>query len=266
MYAFEELAGAYFAVIAGAAPFARARGYRRATAAGTAVVLVALVGVAAAYAGTPVRMWLPVAYLIAGYWLPALLVGEGGKGHGGAPSGFERWLCRTDRRLRARLLPVPRVARELVELAYLLCYPLIPVSFVIVRTLGTPADVDRFWLVVMAAGFTCYVSLPWLVSRPPRSTETSALACRTQATNVKVLHRFSHQFNTFPSGHVAVALAAAVAVAAVAPTAGVIVGVMAAAIAVGAAAGRYHYVVDVVAGVVVAVAAAAITFAWGVAG
>ena len=263
MYAFEELAGAYFAVIAGAAPFAPARGYRRATAAGTAVVLVALVAVAAAYAGRPVRMWLPVAYLIAGYWLPVLLVADAATGArpGPAPSRFERWLCRADGRLRPLMLPVPRGLREIVELAYLLCYPLVPVSFVVVQSLGTPTDVDRFWLTVLTAGFACYVTLPWLVSRPPRSTETSALACRTQATNVRVLHRFSHRLNTFPSGHVAVALAAAAGVAAVSPAVGVVVAVMGAAIAVGAAAGRYHYVVDVVAGVVLAMTVSALVYA-----
>jgi membrane-associated phospholipid phosphatase len=254
MYAFEELAGGYFAVIAGAAPFAPARGYRRATAAVTALLLVGLVAVAAAYGGDPVRMGLPVAYLIAGYWLPALLVADADV-QGTAPaSPFERWLRRSDHRLRARLFTVPRPLRELVELAYLLCYPLVPASFAIVWMLGTPDDVDRFWLAVMTAGFACYVSLPWLVSRPPRSmpTVSSPLECRTQATNVKVLRRVSHQFITFPSGHVAVALAAAAAVAAVAPAAGALVGVMAAAIAIGAGAGGYHYVVDVIAGVVVA--------------
>ena len=253
MYAFEELAGGYFAVIAGAAPVAPARGYRRATAAVTAIVLVAFVAVAAAYGG-PVRTWLPVVYLIAGYWLPALLVADGNGGDTAPTSRFERSLRRTDGRLRARLFTVPPLIRELVELAYLFCYPLVPASFAIVWTLGTPDDVDRFWLAVMTAGFACYVSLPWLVSRPPRllQAETASPGCRTRAANLRVLRRVSHQFITFPSGHVAVALAAAAAVAVVAPGAGALIGVMAVAIAIGAAAGGYHYIVDVLAGVVVA--------------
>ena len=194
MYAFEQLAGGYFAVIAGAAPFAPARGYRRATAAVIAVVLVGLVAVAAAYAGGAVRMWLPVVYLIAGYWLPALLVADG-DAEGTAPaSRFERWLRHSDERLRARLFTVPRLLRELVELAYLLCYPLVPISFVVVWMSGSPEDVDRFWVAVLASGFACYVTLPWLVSRPPRSMPVGPdLACRTQATNVTVLRHVSHR-------------------------------------------------------------------------
>ena len=30
-------------------------------------------------------------------------------------------------------------------------------------------DVERFWLSVLLSGYACYVTLPWLVSRPPRS-------------------------------------------------------------------------------------------------
>jgi membrane-associated phospholipid phosphatase len=260
MYAFEELAGGYFAVIAGAAPFAPARGYRRATAAVTAVVLVGLVAVAAAWAGAAVRMWLPVVYLIAGYWLPALLVADADAGGTAPASGFERWLRRSDQRLRAVLFTVPRLMRELVEFAYLMCYPLVPIAFVVVWVLGTPADVDRFWIAVLAAGFACYITLPWLVSRPPRAILAATLNCRTQAANVTLLRHVSHQLNTFPSGHVAVSLTAAAAVAAVAPAAGLLLGVMAVAIAVGAASGAYHYVVDVLLGAVVAAAVVAMVF------
>ena len=262
MYAFEQLAGGYFAVLAGAAAFAPAHGYRRVTAAVTAVAFVGFVAVAAAYAGTTIRMWLPVAYLIAMYWLPALLVAGEDTGPGAPASRFEQWLSSSDVYLRSRLLPVPGRLHELVEVAYLLCYPLVPVSFAVVWLSGTPRDVDRFWLAVLTAGFACYVTLPWLVSRPPRSLAggTATVACRTRLANVTVLRRVSHEFNTFPSGHVAVSLAAAAAVAAVQPTAGALVGGLAVAIAVGAAAGRYHYVIDVLLGVVVAVVAVAATF------
>jgi membrane-associated phospholipid phosphatase len=77
--------------------------------------------------------------------------------------------------------------------------------------------------------------------------------------NVLLLRRVSHQFNTFPSGHVAVATAVALAVFPVSRLAGVILGVIAAGIAAGAAAGRYHYGIDVVAGAGVGIVAAALT-------
>jgi membrane-associated phospholipid phosphatase len=70
----------------------------------------------------------------------------------------------------------------------------------------------------------------------------------------------SHQLNTFPSGHVAVSLAAAAVVASLSPPAGLLFGLMAAAIGVGAAAGRYHYVIDVLLGA--GMGAAVVAAAW----
>jgi membrane-associated phospholipid phosphatase len=141
-----------------------------------------------------------------------------------------------------------------VELAYLLCYPVVPTVFLIVWVQGAQVDVERFWLAVLLAAYMCYGSLPWLVSRPPRLLDvrrSKGLA----SLNVLVLSRVSHRFNTFPSGHVAVAAAAAAAVATVSAGVGVVSGAIAGAITVGAAAGRYHYLLDVILGLAVAIAA-----------
>jgi membrane-associated phospholipid phosphatase len=61
--------------------------------------------------------------------------------------------------------------------------------------------------------------------------------------------------NTFPSGHVAVAAAAAVAAGSVSTQAGIALAAVVGAITVGAAAGGYHYVIDVILGLIVAFAA-----------
>ncbi|MNC88548.1 PAP2 superfamily protein [compost metagenome] len=98
------------------------------------------------------------------------------------------------------------------------------------------------------AGFACYVTLPWLLSRPPRLITGTGSAPQMAAINALVLGRVSHQLNTFPSGHVAVALAASGVLWPVSPAASAAVGCAAAAIAAAAAAGRYHYVTDVWAG------------------
>jgi membrane-associated phospholipid phosphatase len=74
--------------------------------------------------------------------------------------------------------------------------------------------------------------------------------------NTSVLRTVSHQFNTFPSGHVAVATAVALTVLPVSIGAGALFGIVAVGIALGAAAGRYHYGIDVLAGALVGVAAA----------
>jgi hypothetical protein len=171
------------------------------------------------------------------------------------PTRFERWLAASDRRVRPRLPGVPPVLRHVAELAYLLCYPVVPAALAVVATQGDAADVTRFWLAVLTAGYASYASLPWLVSRPPRLTGEATPARDFGAVNAFVLGRVSHQLNTFPSGHVAVSCAAAGSVWTVSPPAAAIVGLLAVAIAVGAAAGRYHYVVDVWLGVAVAAAA-----------
>jgi membrane-associated phospholipid phosphatase len=64
----------------------------------------------------------------------------------------------------------------------------------------------------------------------------------------------SHRLNTFPSGHVAVSAAAALAVLGVWSPAGILLALLAGGIAAGAAAGGYHYVIDVVLGLAIAVA------------
>jgi membrane-associated phospholipid phosphatase len=71
--------------------------------------------------------------------------------------------------------------------------------------------------------------------------------------NDVVLARVSHGFNTFPSGHVAVSLAAALQVAALSMPAGSVFLLIVFAIAAGAVAGRYHYALDVVAGAVLSI-------------
>jgi hypothetical protein len=250
MLPFEGLVIAYLAFFALAAPFAPVAGGRRA---GTA--LAAIVCAAAIYTVTqtlPVvwRLWLPFLYIPLAYWIPVPLVPSR---TGGA---FESWLQRSEDALGGLVRALPASLTYAAEIGYLFCFPLIPVAFGIVWRVGTEADVARFWTAVLAAGLACYVSLPWLVSRPPRVVNLVSLeSARTPVSraNVFVLGRVSHALNTFPSGHVAVSVAAAVSAARVWPAAGAAVGIVAAGVAVGAVCGRYHYTVDVLLGVVIGV-------------
>ena len=250
----EWIVAVYFAALTVAAWLLPVRPTRRlqASALGATVLLTAFgAGLSAPYA---VRAWTPIAYLIAGYWMPALIVTPANGRH------FEEWLIRSDLMLRRFLPAVPRALGHVVELGYLLCYPLVPVSFGIVWLNGDAGDVERFWLTVLLSGYACYATLPWLVSRPPRlrpgeSTRHGVL----EHLNASVLGRVSHQLNTFPSGHVAVAAAAAASVAPVSVPAGVALAAVVAAISIGAAAGGYHYVIDVIFGLAVAATAVAVS-------
>jgi len=251
MRAYEWLAVAYFVGLAGAALSRRVAWRRRLAVAAGALAAAVLVAGVAWSRHELLRAWLPNLALVGGYWLPALLTD---RIRGTTP--FESWLAASDARLRPRLPAIPTPLGHLVEVAYLFCYPLVPAAFAVVWTLGTAGDVTRFWMAVLAAGYACYVSLPWLPSRPPRLAGAPApMPPPIAALNVFVLGRVSHQLNTFPSGHVAVACAAAAMVAPVSALAGTLIAVGAAAIAVGAAAGRYHYIVDVLLGVLVGAAA-----------
>jgi membrane-associated phospholipid phosphatase len=245
---FELLAAAFFAVFALVALTARAAPRRRMR---TALLSAGFAGMAlaAGQAGNDVRGWLGHAYLVAGYWIPALLVSSPA-----VVGRFESWLVRTDERWRRAAFGPPVWARPFLELSYLLCYVLVPLAFAIVWTAGTLADVDRFWTAVLLAGFLCYGSLPWLVSRPPRSLDATArMSAGVQGVNDRVLARVSHGLNTFPSGHVAVSLAAALQVMPMSRPAGIGLLVVAASISIGAIVGRYHYAADVALGAAIGI-------------
>lgn len=250
MAAFEWVVVTYFAALTVAAWFVPVPVARRlhVTALGAGVSVLAVW--VALTTGPTLRGWVPQVYLVAGYWMPGLLVPTG-RGR-----RFEDWLRRSDDRLRGLLPGVPALLGPIVELGYLLCYPLVPLSFAVIWLNGSSGDAERFWLAVLLAGYSCYVTLPWLVSRPPRALLIPAPPRGILAgMNTLVLGRVSHQLNTFPSGHVAVAAAAAASVATVSEPAGVLLGLAVVAISVGAAAGRYHYVVDVLLGLAVAAVA-----------
>ena len=243
MTPFEWLALAYFILMPlAAARTAPARGWLY------AIGAILLVIVARLFLPWEARAWLPHAYLVLGYWIPAAFAPR-------LNAAFESWLAEADRRLGGSGLGTGRVrATSLSEVAYLLCYPLVPAAFAIVFVLGTRLDVTRFWIAVLLAGYACYGSLPWTAARPPRliSAPEPIFFARV---NAGVLGRVSHNMNTFPSGHVAVALAASLAVWLVSMAWGAAFLAIAASVAVAAVRGRYHYLVDVLVGAGVGVGA-----------
>ena len=248
----EWITVAYFAYLAGAAalvPGIDRRQRRRVIGTVTAVVIAVL---AVAAFGTPAlvwRDWMPLVYILLGYRLPALLVIS-------TNEALERRLLTLDRRwlgtedVATIGERAPRPLIELLELAYLFCYPMVPLGFACLYVAGLHEESDRFWTAVLLAVFGCYGLLPWLPTRPPRAIEgapprSSGLVRRL---NLRVLGVASVQLNTFPSGHVAASLATALAVCAQLPSAGLPLGLLALAIAIGSVVGRYHYAADALAG------------------
>ncbi len=254
---FEALTIGFFAALGAAAPFVRASRAHRLRAALWSAAAVVCVLAAALTLGPAVRVWLGHGYLVMGYWIPALMIPAHTAG------GFEAWLARTDEWWRLHPIEAPTWLLDVFELSYLLCYPLVPAAFAFVWMYGRLADTDRFWTAVLISGFACYGTLPWLISRPPRVRLPPSLlrsfgGPSLRAANEFVLARVSHGLNTFPSGHVAVSVAAALEVMSISRPAGLATLVVAALIAAGAVAGRYHYAVDVASGIVVGIAASSL--------
>ena len=227
-----------------------ARGRRLLAAAGSAAGLALAL---AALATPPVEIlheWvLPPALLLLGYWSSGLL--------------FAAPMPRVERALETldRLLDVdraaaatPRAVAEILEVAYGGVYPLIPLALVI-HVLGTRSpDPERFWTVILVTDFICFAFLPWLQTRPPRAFRTAEpWRARVRRLNLRVLGRTSIQVNTFPSGHAAEALAAALLVIGAPWPWVAYVALSALLISAGAVLGRYHYAADALAGWVVAV-------------
>lgn len=189
---------------------------------------------------------LPLVYLLWSYWIPAHFRTD-------LSVAAERWLVDLDRRWAAPLVDasraLPRVFIELLEVAYLFCYPMLPAGYLAI-VLGNPAaEVDAYWTALLVSAALSYGVLPWIRTRPPRELEgPPPHVSAVRWMNETLLRHASVQLNTFPSGHVATAVAAALAVAIEVPAAGVVFVLLALAIAAACVVRRYHYFADVVLG------------------
>ena len=225
----------------------------------TAVLIAVLARLEPAPGVSILRDWLPGIYVLLGYWATGLL-------YRGPNTALEARLLAIDARLFRRLGPAvlraPRALLEMLELAYLLCYPLVPAGLVVLYVTGRRADADAYWTVVLTAAFAAYGVLPWAGTQPPRAVGSEGwIDCRRIAmrrVNLRVLEHGSIHVNTFPSGHAASAWATALFLAAVPGPAWLVFAGIAAGIGAGATVGRYHYVLDVLAGIGVGVTVVAV--------
>jgi membrane-associated phospholipid phosphatase len=197
-----------------------------------------------------VHDWLlPPILLFVAYWTSGLLFV--------APMPrAERMLIGIDGLLRIRPISshTPRPIAEFLEFAYAGVYPLIPIALIIQLTLTTTADPQRFWTIVLVTDYVCFGVLPWVQTRPPRSLETGdPWRSGFRRFNERLLGTASIHVNTFPSGHAAEALAAALLVLDAPPPWIAWMFFNAAAVSAGAVFGRYHYALDAITGWIVAI-------------
>jgi membrane-associated phospholipid phosphatase len=157
-----------------------------------------------------------------------------------------------------------------LELAYLLCYPLVPLGVAAIYLVarggrpGESADVrsqramEGFWATVLMATLFCYAVYPFFPLMPPRvlfhDVPGPHIEPLLRRWNFWLLDRYSVQACIFPSGHVAAVTAVALSVRKYAPRLGDLFLFLAASVALATVYGRYHYVADAVAGALVGMA------------
>jgi membrane-associated phospholipid phosphatase len=239
----------YVGVLACALPGVHARKRARAVA-GTLVGLVTVAAAACAPAGSVLRDWvLPPAALLIAYWTTGLLFT--------APMPrAERFLVGLDRRadVRGVAARTPRWLAELLEVAYVGVYPIVPIGLALFLAFDPRPDPARFWDVILITDYICFGVLPWVQTRPPRCLESAPpWDAMSRRLNLRLVGSASIGVNTFPSGHAAEALAVALLVGCAPWPISVVMLLVALAISAGAVLGRYHFLADAAAGWIVAI-------------
>lgn len=210
-----------------------------------------------ARAASVVRDWLPAAMVLLVYW-------QAGAFFVRVDRGFQEALERIDERVVApvaRWLAGSAAGRWVagyLELSYLLCYPMVPLSMGALYGLGLRRHADSFWIAVLAPTYVSYCVLPFLQTLPPRLFAEPWLAAPpltpVRRLNLAILRTASIHANTFPSAHVAASVGSALYLGSVGPWwVGAAFGAIAVGITVGTVAGRYHYAGDAVAACAVAI-------------
>jgi hypothetical protein len=209
-----------------------------------------------ALAASVVRDWLPAALMLFVYW-------QAGEFFIGVDQRFQDRLERIDERFVGPLLHSLSHRRAglwvaaCLEVAYLFCYPLIPLSMATLYLLRMGRYADTFWTVVLISTYSCYAALPFVQTLPPRMLSEPWLAplpsTPVRRLNLWLLRHASIHVNTFPSAHVAASTGVALVLTSLAPRpVGLAFSMIAVGIAVGTFAGRYHFAADAIAGCAVA--------------
>jgi membrane-associated phospholipid phosphatase len=226
-----------------------ARQKRLRAVAGTLAGLLLVTVASCVPAGSLLRDWiLPPSLLLLAYWTTGLLFT--------APMPrAERVLEAIDRSLLVRqwAARTPRWLAELLELAYVGVYPIVPIGLALFLLFDANPDPARFWTVVLVTDYICFGVLPWVQTRPPRGLEPEPpWHASVRRLNLRLVGSASIGVNTFPSGHAAEALVMALLVACAPWFVSAVMLLVALAISAGAVLGRYHYFADAVTGWIVA--------------
>jgi membrane-associated phospholipid phosphatase len=214
------------------------------------LALAAVIRVVAA-APIAVRDWAPLLYVaVAYFWTGQLFVKPSEK--------LESWLMSWDHRLLGdptrRFSHWPGWVVAYLDVVYMFCFLLLPAGFAALAAAGHSMQANHYWTMVLAADLGAFAPLSVFQTRPPWALEDPPVLADTRVRRLasSMVRHATTGVNTFPSGHVAVSLAAALAVLRSMPLTGGVLLVLAASVSLACSVGRYHYVVDVLAGAVLA--------------
>jgi len=236
---------------------------RRLSVTGVSLVLAAIIFTLASAAPLPVRDWAPFAYVSFGYYVTGWLFV--------APSvALEAWLLSWDHRLFGD--PTTRFARwpgwlvAYLELVYMCLFLLLPAGFAALVLAGHATQANHYWTMVLGADLGAFASLSIFQTRPPWLLEKPAVLAAGPVRRLSgyMVRNATICVNTFPSGHVAVSIAIALAVMGSMPLSGFLLLALAVSVSIACVVGRYHYAVDVFAGAVLAVAVCAAVWTFGI--
>ena len=204
-----------------------------------------------------IRDWLPAALFLVAYWTAGLFFTIPSEKLQNGLMQFDRKVLGWLRELRADTSFSPSIAACL-ELAYLLCYPLLPCGVGVLYIARMGRHADEFWTIVLISAYLCYAALPFAQVLPPRMLKTGEEPIlphtRIRRLNLWVLRRGSIQVNTLPSAHVATAFSVSLVLLQLVPWAGMVFLCISVGIAIGSVLGRYHYAADALMGAALAIA------------
>jgi len=255
---------AILATVAWLCPLTARRRWTISLIAGAAIIAVALARLSE-FILTPLqssilRDWLPVPLMLIPYW-------QAGQFFVAPNQKIQAWLVESDRRLlgffaRTRWASQTgwkfgRFAHLTMEWAYTLCYPLATLGLATLYAAGLRRDAGTFWFFVLVPTYFCYVITPFVPALPPRalhlapeesSSTRSKVLRKSRVFNLWLLEHGSIGAISFPSAHVASALAVSLVLLHDLPVAGAIFLFVTLWIAMAAVVGGYHYAIDVVLG------------------
>jgi len=200
------------------------------------------------------RDWLTVPLFLVPYW-------QTGQFFQGPNHRIEQRLLAFDRWLMPQTAGTSGTARTglglVLEVAYLFCYPLVPLGLLVLYAGGQRAYTASFWLVVLIATYLCYAITPFVPAYPPRDLAGSqpSKVGKARIFNRWILKHGSIHAISFPSAHVASSFAVSLALLRFMPVAGLAFLFISVWISLGAVVGRYHYALDVLLGAVTALGA-----------